>query len=82
MVKTLAKEVGKRNIRVNAVAPGIIETSMISEIPHLDEIKKQIPLARFGDPCEVAGAVSFLCGKDSSYITGQTISVNGGIYCH
>ncbi|MCX6112016.1 MAG: SDR family NAD(P)-dependent oxidoreductase [Proteobacteria bacterium] len=80
MTKTLAMEVGSRNIRVNSVSPGIIETEMINQIPKIEELKKNIPLQRFGKPEEVCGAVSFLCSKDASYITGQTISVNGGIY--
>jgi len=80
MTKTLSNEVGARNIRVNAVAPGLIETEMIEEIPFLDEIKKRIPLKRVGTAEEVAGVVSFLCSADASYITGQTISVNGGLF--
>lgn len=80
MTKTLASEVGRRNIRVNSVAPGIIETEMISGIPNLEQIKKQIPMNRFGRAEEVAGVVSFLCSPDASYITGQTISVNGGVF--
>lgn len=80
MTKTLAMEVGSRGIRVNAVAPGLIETDMIAEIPHLDEFKKRIPLGRVGTVEEVSGVVSFLCSKDSSYITGHTISVNGGLF--
>jgi 3-oxoacyl-[acyl-carrier protein] reductase len=81
MTKTLAMEVGSRNIRVNAVAPGIIETEMIKQIPRMEELKNSIPLRRFGRAEEISGVVSFLCSDDASYITGQTISVNGGIYC-
>jgi 3-oxoacyl-[acyl-carrier protein] reductase len=80
MTKTLAMEVGSRGIRVNAVAPGLIETDMIEGIPHLEDFKKRIPLGRFGTTEEVAGAVSFLCSKDAAYITGHTLSVNGGIF--
>ena len=80
MTKSLSQEVGSRGIRVNAVAPGFIQTDMISGIPHLEDIKKRIPLGRFGTPEEVASAVSFLCSQDSSYITGHTISVNGGLF--
>jgi 3-oxoacyl-[acyl-carrier protein] reductase len=80
MTKSLAMEVGSRNIRVNAVSPGLVETEMIQNIPFLDEIKKRIPLGRVGKPEEVAGAVSFLCSPDSSYITGVTLSVNGGLF--
>lgn len=77
--RSLAVEVAKRNILVNAVTPGFIETDMLSNLP-VDEIKKQIPLKRLGSPKEVAGVVSFLCSDKASYITGQTIAVNGGIH--
>lgn len=77
--KSLALEVGKRNIRVNAVAPGFIDTDLTKEMP-IEEIKKRIPLKRFGSAEEVANVVSFLCSSKASYITGEVISVNGGIY--
>lgn len=80
MTKSLSMEVGRRGIRVNAVAPGLIETEMIATIPGLEDLKNRIPLGRLGDPEEVAGAVSFLCSKDASYITGSTLSVNGGLF--
>jgi len=80
MSRSLSMEVGSRNIRVNVVAPGLIETKMISEIPHLEELKKRIPLGRFGRAEEVAGAVAFLCSPEASYITGSTLSVNGGLF--
>ena len=80
MTKTLAMELGPRGIRVNAVAPGLIETEMIQKIPHLENLKKQIPLGRFGQPDEVAGVVSFLCSGDAGYVNGHTISVNGGLF--
>ena len=80
MTKALSKEVGRRGIRVNAVAPGIIETEMIDKIPHINELKKNIPLKRIGKADEVAKVISFLVSDDSSYITGETISVNGGLY--
>jgi 3-oxoacyl-[acyl-carrier protein] reductase len=80
MTKTLSMEVGSRGIRVNAVSPGLIETDMIAGIPQIEEFKKRIPLGRLGAAEEVAGAVSFLCSKDASYITGQTLSVNGGLF--
>ena len=79
MTRSLSMEVGARGIRVNAVAPGLIETQMTADLP-VDEYKKRIPLGRFGTVNEVAGAVSFLCSNDSTYITGSTISVNGGLF--
>lgn len=80
MTKSLAQEVGSRGIRVNAVAPGLIETEMLSRVPGLENLKKMIPLGRIGTTQEVAGCVSFLCSADASYITGHTISVNGGLF--
>ncbi|NJL24875.1 MAG: 3-oxoacyl-ACP reductase FabG [Calothrix sp. SM1_5_4] len=80
MTKSLALEVGGRGVRVNAVAPGLIETEMIEQIPMLEEMKKRIPLNRLGRPEDVAGAVSFLCSPDAAYVTGATISVNGGLF--
>ena len=77
-VKALAKETGRKNIRVNAVAPGFIQTEMTENLP-MDRILPMIPLKRCGSADEVAGAVSFLAGKDSSYIHGQVIAVNGGL---
>ena len=77
--KALAQEVAKRNITVNAVAPGFIRTNMTS---HLDEkeLIKMIPVNRFGEADEVADLVSFLVSKKASYITGEVININGGIY--
>jgi len=77
--KALAKEVGKRNVLVNAVAPGFIQTEMTEKLP-ADKILPTIPLGRFGTPQEVAAVVSFLCSEKAAYITGQVIGVNGGIY--
>lgn len=77
--KALAAEVAKRNILVNAVSPGFIETEMIEALPK-EKILPTIPLGRFGTPREVAGVVSFLCSEKASYITGQVIGVNGGVY--
>lgn len=77
--RSLAVEVAKRNILVNAVTPGFIETDMVAELP-VDEIRKRIPLKRLGSPADVAGAVSFLCSDKAGYITGQVIAVNGGIH--
>ncbi len=79
MTKALAQEVGKKNITVNAVAPGYIKTDMTKD---LDEnmLKQMIPVGRFGTAEEVAEVVGFLASKNASYITGEIISVNGGIY--
>lgn len=77
--KALAQEVAKRNVTVNAVAPGFIKTDMTKELPE-DELKKMIPMNRFGEAEEVANLVSFLASKKASYITGEIININGGIY--
>ena len=76
--KALALELAKRAITVNCVAPGLIETDMIRDVP-MDEVLKMIPARRVGKPDEVAAAVSFLLGDDAAYITRQVISVNGGL---
>lgn len=76
--RALAMEVARWNILVNTVAPGPLTAGMAEELD-MDELKKQIPLGRLGDPAEVAGVVAFLCGEDASYLTGQVISVNGGM---
>jgi 3-oxoacyl-[acyl-carrier protein] reductase len=81
MTKSLAQEVGRKGIRVNAVSPGIIETKMIEDVQFLQDMKNNIPLRRFGEAREVASAVSFLVSTEASYITGQTLSVNGGLFC-
>ncbi|MBC7741429.1 MAG: SDR family oxidoreductase [Bdellovibrionaceae bacterium] len=80
LTKTMAMELGSRGIRVNAVAPGFIETEMITEVPGLEAMKKRIPLGRFGTANEVAGTVAFLVSEDAGYITGHTVSVNGGLF--
>ena len=79
--KSLAKEVASRNILINAVAPGFIETNMTDVLKQevKDEIAKNIPLKRMGTPKDVANVVRFLASEDSSYITGQVISVDGGM---
>jgi len=76
--KALAREVAKRDITVNAVAPGFIETEMTDDLK-VKEIAKTIPAGRLGKPEEVAAAIVFLCSKDAGYITGQVIGINGGI---
>jgi 3-oxoacyl-[acyl-carrier protein] reductase len=77
--KSISSEVARLGIRVNVVAPGLIDTEMIKDAP-LDIIKQMIPMDRIGRPEEVAKVVRFLCSDDASYITGQVISVNGGMY--
>lgn len=77
--KALAQEVAKRNITVNAVAPGFIRTDMTSNLDE-KELVKMVPANRFGEADEVADLVSFLVSKKSSYITGEIININGGIY--
>jgi 3-oxoacyl-[acyl-carrier protein] reductase len=77
--KALAQEVARKKVTVNAVAPGFIKTDMVEG---LDEatLKKDIPAARFGNPEEVAAVVGFLASEAASYVTGEVISVNGGLY--
>lgn len=77
--RSLASEVARLGIRVNVVAPGLIDTEMIKGVP-VDKIKEIIPMARIGRPEEVAKVVRFLCSDDASYITGQVLSVNGGMF--
>ena len=81
LTKTTAKELGSRNIRCNAVAPGFIQSKMTDVLP--DEVKKSymdmIPLKRFGTAEDIAKAVAWLAGEDAAYVTGQVISVNGGM---
>ena len=76
--RSLAKEVAKRNITVNAVAPGLIDTDMLKQIP-VDELTKLIPMRRLGLPSEVAKLVRFLASDDAAYITGQVITIDGGL---
>lgn len=82
LTKTIAQEVGSRNITVNAVAPGFIETDMTAKLPQevRDRMLSTIVLKRFGQPADVAAAVKFLTSDDAAYITGQVIDVNGGMY--
>lgn len=77
--KALAQEIGRRNITVNAVAPGFIKTEMTNDLNEKD-IKALIPLNRFGKPEEVAEVIGFIASEKSSYITGEVISINGGLY--
>ena len=76
--KALAQEVAPRKVTVNAVAPGFIENDMTKELPK-EELAKMVPMKRFGKPEEVASLVGFLAGEESSYITGEVISINGGL---
>ena len=77
--KALAQEVAARKVTVNAIAPGFIATDMTKELNE-DELKKLIPMGRFGKPEEVANLAAFLASDESAYITGQVISINGGLY--
>ncbi|HLX26141.1 MAG TPA: SDR family NAD(P)-dependent oxidoreductase [Candidatus Cybelea sp.] len=81
LCKSLAKELGSRNIRVNAVAPGLIETAMTEKMPEgaREFLVKQAALGRAGRPEDVSGAVAFLCSDAAGYITGQTLVVDGGV---
>ncbi len=76
--RSLAQEVAKRGITVNAIAPGLIETDMLRDAP-VEQILKLIPARRLGRPDEVAHLAAFLCGEDAAYITGQVIGINGGL---
>jgi 3-oxoacyl-[acyl-carrier protein] reductase len=76
--RSLSKEVAKRNVTVNAVAPGLIDTDMLKQIP-VDDLTKMIPMRRLGLPSEVAKLVRFLASDDAAYITGQVITIDGGL---
>ncbi len=78
--KALAQEVAARNVTVNAVAPGFIETDMTADLDQA-ALKQLVPAGRFGKADEVAALVAFLCSDEAAYITGQTIGINGGLYC-
>ena len=80
--KSMAREVASRGITVNSVAPGFINTDMTSELPEAQKeaLLGQVPLSRLGDPAEIAATVAFLASPGASYITGETINVNGGMY--
>ncbi len=77
--KALAQEIGKKKVTVNAIAPGFIKTDMVEGLPE-EELKKSIPMNRFGEPEEVAALVGFLASEEAGYITGECISINGGLY--
>ena len=77
--KALAQEVAPRSITVNAVAPGFIETDMTKDLPQ-DDLKRMVPVGRFGKAEEVAALVAFLVSDDAAYITGEVININGGLY--
>ncbi|HUJ50177.1 MAG TPA: 3-oxoacyl-[acyl-carrier-protein] reductase [Bryobacteraceae bacterium] len=82
LTKSLAQEIGSRNITVNAITPGFIETDMTAGLPEerKSAMLAQIPLRRFGKPADVAAAVRFLASEEASYITGHVLAVNGGLY--
>ena len=77
--KALAQEVARKGVTVNAVAPGFVRTDMTGDLDEA-QLKKQIPLGRFAEPEEVAGVVAFLISDDAAYVTGEVISMNGGLY--
>ena len=79
--KSMAREVASRGITVNCVAPGFIETDMTKVLPEAQKeaLQKQIPMSRLGQPEEIAAAVTYLASPGAAYVTGQTISVNGGM---
>lgn len=82
LTKAAARELAGRGVRVNAVAPGFIETDMTKDLPEkaVETMKAMIPLSRLGSPGDIAAAVSFLAGDGAGYITGQVLAVNGGMY--
>ena len=81
MTKTVAKELGARNVTVNAVAPGFIKTPMTDALTEEQRNKmlELVAMKRYGEPEEVANVISFLCSDDASYVTGQTIEISGGL---
>jgi NAD(P)-dependent dehydrogenase (short-subunit alcohol dehydrogenase family) len=79
LTKTLAGEFGGHGIRINAVAPGIVDTAFLDSVPSVREMGSKLPLGRIGQPQEVARVVGFLLSEDASYITGETVDINGGL---
>jgi len=79
LTMTLAAEFGPRGVRVNAVAPGIIETPFLAGVPGIRDRGGQLPLRRIGVPEDVAGVVAFLLSSDAAYLTGETVDINGGL---
>ena len=81
MTKTLGRELGKKGITVNAVAPGFIETDMVAKMPEnvLDGMRAKVPVGRLGQPEEIASAYLFLASEEAAYINGATLSVDGGM---
>jgi 3-oxoacyl-[acyl-carrier protein] reductase len=77
--KALAQEIARRGVTVNAVAPGFIRTDMTQDLPE-QELKKMVPMQRFGEADEVADVIAFLASPKASYVTGEVISINGGLY--
>jgi 3-oxoacyl-[acyl-carrier protein] reductase len=82
MTRALARELGSRNITVNCIAPGFIETDMTVSLPEEQQkaLLSQIPLGHLGKPSDIAHAVAYLAGPNASYVTGQELHVNGGMF--
>jgi 3-oxoacyl-[acyl-carrier protein] reductase len=83
MTKTIAKEMGSKGITANVVAPGVVETAMIEQLPQAmkDEVVRHLPVRRFGRPEEIAHAVAYVSSDEAGYLTGQVLVVDGGLTC-